>query len=433
MKIPTDAIESHSLDVVIEDMKIVVVEDQAVSRTLLRTQLAGEGRVVLEAVDGLAALALLERDSVDIIVSDILMPGMDGYRLCYEIRAQARYDAIPIIIYTANYTSEEDEKTALELGADAFLRKPTDAATLFAVVNDLMQKPRPPRVPVAEEGVQRMKLCNERLVAKLEERNRELDRVRDELHQSNESLEARVRERTTELEVANQQLESFAFFVSHELRSPLRAIEGFSSILREDLAASTTVAGKRMFAAIERNTARMGQLIEDLLRFSRLTREPVRKQKIDILQLVHLALAELRPHVASRKVDVIVGELPSAVGDESLLKQVLLNLLNNALKFTRTREAARVEIGSEHVDGERVYFIRDNGIGFDMRQADRLFSAFERLHTDAQFEGSGVGLEIVQNIIRRHGGRVWAESAPDQGATFFFVLTPPCPLPLTFS
>ncbi len=404
-------------------MKIVVVEDQAASRALLRSQLAGEGKVVIEAVDGLAALALLEREPVDVIVSDILMPGMDGYRLCYEIRAQARYDAIPIIIYTANYTSAEDEKVGLKLGADAFLRKPADAATLLAVVYEVMRKPRPPRVPAAGEGVQRMKLYNERLVAKLEERNRELECVRDELHQSNESLEARVRERTTELEAANQELESFAFFVSHELRAPLRAIEGFSSILREDFAASTSEEGKRMFTAIERNTARMGRLIEDLLRFSRLTREPVLKQTFDMVGLVRSALAELRPQWEPRQVEIVVGELPPAMGDESLLKQVLLNLLNNALKFTRPRDRARLEIGSQHVDGECVYFFRDNGIGFDMSQADRLFNAFERLHTDAQFEGSGIGLEIVQNIIRRHGGRVWAESALDQGATFFFVLT----------
>jgi len=421
------------LVVILVGMKIVVVEDQAVSRTLLRAQLAGEGRVVLEAVDGLAALALLEREAVDVIVSDILMPGMDGYRLCYEIRAQARYDAIPIIIYTANYTSAEDEKAGLELGADAFLRKPADAATLLATVYQVMRKPRPSQVRVAEEGVQRMKLYNERLVAKLEERNRELERMRDELHQANESLEARVRERTTELEAANQQLESFAFFVSHELRSPLRAIEGFSSILREDYAGSASAEGKRMFIAIERNTARMGRLIEDLLRFSRLTREPVLTQTFDMVSLVHSALAELRPQWEPRKVEIVVGDLPAAMGDESLLKQVLLNLLNNALKFTRPRDKARVEIGSQHVDGEWLYFIRDNGIGFDMSQADRLFNAFERLHTDAQFEGSGIGLEIVQNIIRRHGGRVWAESAPDQGATFFFVLTskvsPPLAIP----
>ncbi len=407
-------------------MKILIVEDQPVTRALLRAQLAGEGFLVLESADGVAALALLEREAVDVIVSDILMPGMDGYRLCYEIRAQARYDAIPIIIYTANYTSAEDEKAGMELGADAFLRKPADAATLLATVYQVMRKPRLSQVRVAEEGVQRMKLYNERLVAKLEERNRELERMRDELHQANESLEARVRERTTELEAANQQLESFAFFVSHELRSPLRAIEGFSSILREDYAGSASAEGKRMFAIIERNTARMGRLIEDLLRFSRLTREPVQKQEFDMVSLVHSAIAELRPQWEPRKVEIVVGEIPPTVGDESLLRQVLLNLLNNALKFTRPRDSARVEIGSHQVDGERVYFIRDNGIGFDMRLADRLFNAFERLHTDAQFEGSGIGLEIVQNIIRRHGGRVWAESAPDQGATFFFVLTPAC-------
>ena len=410
-------------------MKIVIVEDQAVSRTLLRAQLAGEGRVVLEAVDGFAALALLEREPVDVIVSDILMPGMDGYRLCYEIRAQARFNAIPFIIYTANYTSAEDEKAGLELGADAFLRKPADAATLLATVYEVMRKPRPPRVPVAEEGVERMKLYNERLVAKLEERNRELERVRDELRQTNESLETRVRERTTELEAANQQLESFAFFVSHELRAPLRAIEGFSSIVREDHMGTMSPEGTRMFSAIERNTARMGRLIEDLLRFSRLTREPVLKQKIDMDCLVRSALTELRPEWGQRQVEVVLGELPPSVGDESLMKQVLLNLLNNALKFTRPRDAARVEIGFSPMDGEPVYFIRDNGIGFDMSQADRLFNAFERLHTDAQFEGSGIGLEIVQNIIRRHGGRIWAESAPDQGATFYFILTPKDSLP----
>jgi PAS domain S-box-containing protein len=241
---------------------------------------------------------------------------------------------------------------------------------------------------------------------------------------SQKEEEEALRLRTVELESANKELEAFSYSVSHDLRAPLRAIDGFSSILLDDHAAQLDPETVRHLSRIRENAQQMGRLIHDLLAFSRMGRQAMERQTVDVSGVVAAAVADLNGEATDRKVEIVIGELSPADADRALLKQVYLNLISNALKYTRLSEAARIEIGERvnDADGERTYYVRDNGVGFDMQYSNRLFGVFHRLHRAEDFEGTGVGLAIVQRIVYRHGGRVWAEAEIGRGATFYFTL-----------
>ena len=232
-------------------------------------------------------------------------------------------------------------------------------------------------------------------------------------------LESKVRSRTAALEAANRELESFSYSVSHDLRAPLRAIDGYARMLDEDYAERLDAEGRRLIDVVRVNAKKMGQLIDDLLAFSRLGRQELVKRSIDMGALVKEVVHELEPGHAAH---IELGELPAAAADRALLKQAWLNLVGNALKYSAKRSHARIEVGARREPRENVYWVRDNGVGFDMRYAEKLFGVFQRLHSHDEFPGTGVGLAIVQRVINRHGGRVWAESRPGDGATFFFSL-----------
>jgi signal transduction histidine kinase len=241
-------------------------------------------------------------------------------------------------------------------------------------------------------------------------------------HALNTELERRVIERTAELEEINSELESFAYSISHDLRAPLRAISGFSHILLAEHRPQLAPEAQRYLSLVHENAVQMSQLIKDLLAFARLGRQDLRKERVTPRELVREVVADLCEEYQDRHIEVSVGDLSPCLADPTLLKQVYANLLSNAFKFTRERQDAHIEVGCERQNGETVYYVRDNGVGFDMRYADKLFGAFQRLHGAQEYEGTGVGLAIVQRIIHRHGGRVWAEAAADQGATFSFTL-----------
>jgi light-regulated signal transduction histidine kinase (bacteriophytochrome) len=246
----------------------------------------------------------------------------------------------------------------------------------------------------------------------------ERKRAEEEINKLNEELKRNI----VQLEAANKELEAFSYSVSHDLRAPLRAIDGFSRVVLEDYTGKLDDEGKRYLNIIRGNTKKMGQLIDDLLLFSRLGRQELRASGIDMGKLAKAVSEELKLAVPERKLKFTINTLIPAQGDQAMIRQVFVNLLSNAVKFTRPKETAMIEIGGQNEGSENIYYVRDNGVGFDMQYVNKLFGVFQRLHSSEEFEGTGVGLAIVQRIIHRHGGRAWAEGKVGEGAAFYFSL-----------
>jgi light-regulated signal transduction histidine kinase (bacteriophytochrome) len=284
-------------------------------------------------------------------------------------------------------TSLDDRESrlrGLQAGAEEFVTKPLDRIELGARVRNLL----------------RLKAYGDSLARR----------------------EAEMRVMVDRLEAANRDLESFSYSVSHDLRAPLGAIEGFTRALQEDYAEQLPAGALHLFDRVRANAGHMSRLIEDLLEFARTGRQAVVHVPVDLREVAGRVLAGLEEEISTRKVEVRMGELPRCDADPVLMTQVFQNLLSNALKYTRMRERAVIEIGCEDLDGERAIYVRDNGTGFDMRHAGKLFGVFQRLHSASEFEGTGVGLAIVQRIIQHHGGRVWAAAKAGEGASFHFTI-----------
>jgi signal transduction histidine kinase len=401
-------------------MKVLIVDDNPTNRKLLRVNLEGEGIETIEAEDGIDALQKLETEKVDAIISDILMPRMDGYRLCQEVRTCTWLAGTPFIFYTSTYTSLGDEKLAMDCGADRYIKKPAPLSNILMTLLELTDsdsvRPVPMELP---EELHVMREYAEALVRKLEERNTKLERARAEIMRTNAGLERRVQERTAELLAANQELEAFSRSLAHDLRSPLMAIDGFSHILLQECEGRVPDKAIEHLRYISQAARRMNELTSDLLRLSRASRAEIHRESVDLSMLARGIIQDLREAHPERKVAATIMDGIKVQADMALLRIALENLLGNAWKFTSKAAEPEIEVG---VNGERTYYVRDNGAGFDMAHASRLFGAFQRLHSDSDFPGTGIGLTTVERIVRRHGGQIRAESAPGRGATFLFDL-----------
>lgn len=405
-------------------MKLLIVDDIAINRRLLRAQLETTGHIAVEAGNGIEALRVVAAESVDGIISDILMPEMDGFRFCLELRKDPRFASIPFLLYTSTYNSPSDRSLAEKVGADGYLTKPSPVEEIIAALASASARKRVPTDGRRFHENEVLKQYNEALVRKLEDKNAELTIAIEHLGELNEHLERRVEERTRQLESANRELEAFSYSVAHDLRSPLSAISGFMRLLQNAMEKDLSTQGRHYLEVITANIKRMSVLIDDLLSLAQMDRQELARGLVDLGEIVTACVAEIRQEYADRDVEVVVGELPNCVGDAVLLHQMMSNLIGNAFKYTGRVEQARVQIGMEERDEGGVMFIRDNGAGFDMRYADQLFAAFRRLHSRREFEGTGVGLAIVDRIVRRHGGQIWATAEPGKGATFYFTLGP---------
>ncbi|MEJ5996393.1 ATP-binding protein [Pedobacter sp. Du54] len=270
---------------------------------------------------------------------------------------------------------------------------------------------------LAYQNKEKEKRAKELIIA-----NNDLKKAQDDIRKLNNELEQKVIERTSQLESVNKELESFSYSVSHDLRAPIRAINGYTRILIEDYSDKIDAEGTKVLQAIINNSKKMGELIDDLLAFSKLGRKQVSFSEIDMLQLVRSVQEELIFEAGENVPEFKINELFQAMGDQSLIKQVWINLISNAVKYSKYKEKTTIEISAHKMVNSVIYKIRDEGAGFDMEYYDKLFGVFQRLHSQEEFAGTGIGLAIVQKIINRHNGKVWAKSKVDEGSSFYFSL-----------
>ena len=380
-----------------DQVNILLVDDQPANLLALEAMLQGLGQNLIKAESGREALKWLLTHDVAVILLDVKMPDMDGFETAELIRQRDKSRDIPIIFLTAADKTHTEAVRGYAVGAVDYLVKP--------VVPEFVRS----KVSVFVE-----------LAKKSEQLRRQAEQLREGEQAARDLAEARA-ELVRELEHKNQELESFSYAVSHDLRAPLRRIEAFSRAVL-DSQDRLDADGRRYFDRIQEASRQMSQLIDDVLHLSKVTRAELRSQEVDLSALASAILERLREGEPARTVESKVRPAVVAQGDGQLLRIALVNLLENAWKFTARQSAARIEFGMTSVAGEPTYFVRDNGAGFDMAYVDRLFGPFQRLHLASEFPGSGIGLATVRRIIHRMGGRVWAEGLVGQGATFSFTL-----------
>jgi light-regulated signal transduction histidine kinase (bacteriophytochrome) len=351
--------------------------------TALCETLRDHGYEISGFSSGKPALAALQAAKFDLLLADLMMPEMDGIALLQAALVEDP-DIVGIIMTGAGTIGTAVE--AMKSGALDYILKPFRLSVILPVISRAL-------------AMRRLRL-------------------------ENAELAQRLRERADELEAANKELEAFTYSVSHDLRAPLRSIDGYCRMIEEDLGDKLDEVGKRLFNVVRSSSLKMGILIDDLLAFSRLGRQPMSARHIDMHSLVNETWSEVRESSREGAPEFRLQSLPAAWGDRALLKQVWTNLLSNAMKYSGKREKPVIEVGVEDHDAGVIYHVKDNGAGFDMRYAERLFGVFQRLHSEREFSGTGIGLAIVQRVVTRHGGRVWAESRVDGGAKFYFTLQP---------
>jgi len=363
--------------------KILIVDDKPENLVALETVLRDMEVTLVKASSGNEALKATLHHDFSLALLDIQMPEMDGYELASILREEEKTANLPFIFISAVYTDNLNVFKGYEKGAFSFITKPFQPEILINKVKFFVEK---------------------------HQQEIELFQLYKNLEKKNE-----------ELEYTNQELESFSYSISHDLRAPLRALNGYAKILEEEYQPLLDPEGKRILKSIQNNSIKMSHLIDDLLALSKLGRKTVHKTLLDMNELVGGVMTILNNSI-KHHAEIRIGELYPAEGDHNLINQVFENLISNGIKYSSKKTAPLVEITSERKNEEIIYTVKDNGEGFDMKYADKLFGVFQRLHSADEFEGTGVGLAIVQRIIYKHGGKIWAEAEAGKGATFNFTL-----------
>jgi two-component system sensor histidine kinase/response regulator len=369
-------------------VNVLIVDDDSTKRFALKAILAPLGENIVEASSGADGLRQLLRQEFAVVLLDVRMPLMDGFETAQLIRQRPRSELTPIIFVTALDQAETDMGRGYDLGAVDFVFAPVVPAILRAKVAVFV----------------------------------ELYRAQQELRRYRARLETLVEERTTALTAINRELEAFSYSVSHDLRAPLLAFDGLSKALLDGYGDRLDPIAEDYLTRMRRASQTMTSVFDGLQTLFRLTSGEVHREQLDITGLATEIVEEIRANHPGRAVEVVIAPGMTASGDKRLVQILLTNLLSNAWKFTSPKASPRIEVGTELVDGEPRVFVRDNGVGFDMIYAHRLFGAFQRLHSQSDFPGAGIGLATGQRIVNRHGGRIWAEGAVGGGATFYFVL-----------
>ncbi len=359
--------------------RLLIVDDESAQMRALCDTLSVEGYATYGYNSAQQALAAIQPGEFDLLVTDLMMPEMDGITLINAVR---KIDSSLGAIVMTGHGTIDTAVQAMQGGALDYILKPFKLKVILPVIA------------------------------------RALDVQR--LRRENAELQERERRRSDELAAAYQDLESFSYSVSHDLQAPLRAIDGFAQILAEDFADRLDAEGNRLIGVIRNNSQKMDQLIVGLLDFSRIGRQALNLDRIDMTALAKAAAAEMKSLYGGSEPVVEIGALPAVSGDATVMRQVWCNLIGNALKYSAKRAQPHIKISGRIEDREAIYQVDDNGAGFDMRYADKLFGVFQRLHRTEEFSGTGVGLAIVHRIITRHGGRIWAQGTPNEGACFQF-------------
>ena len=385
--------------------RILTVDDSPTYLHEVAVQLRDEGYDVVPARSGEEALELLSVQPVDCILLDLVMPGLSGQETCRRIKSTVGWRDIPLIMHTA--LQEQDAMIeGINAGADDYITKSSDHEVLCARVRAQLRR----KQFEDENRSIREQLLQKELEVVAANSARELAETRGVF--------------VEELERKNNELEAFSYSVSHDLRAPLRSIDGFSKLLLDRYAGKLDPEGLDFVHLVRESAQRMAELIDDLLLLSRVGRADLGRTRVDLSSIARAVSEELKRRDPSRQVAMRIEDHLLVEADSGLMRVVFENLLGNAWKFTAKVPSARVEVGTEQQEGVAVFFVRDNGAGFDMNYARKLFSPFQRLHTESEFPGTGIGLATVHRIIDRHGGRIWATSAENQGATFYFTIPP---------
>jgi two-component system sensor histidine kinase/response regulator len=413
---------------------ILIVDDRHDKRLAMEAIIAGLDENIILASSGKEALRCLLNHEVAVILLDVNMPGMDGFETAHLVRQRKSSEHTPIIFVTGISDTETHLSRGYSLGAVDYILTPVLPEVLRTKVSVFVEsfkareqlKRQAERLRAAHDELEtrvrertlQLAAANESLRAEILERQR----VEEQIRRLNAELEERVLSRTSELAQANQELEAFTYSVAHDLQAPLRNIRSYAEMLEESFGSQASPEAMEFVRRIGSRGRDMARLVSDLLNLSRISKQDLSRQEANLRGIVDEAIAAAKSEAEGRDIDWRIGELDPVRCDPGLIKQVFANLLSNAVKYTRPRAKARIEVGQTKQDGETTIYVRDNGVGFDMRYADKLFGVFQRLHPPGEFEGTGVGLATAARIVRKHGGSIWAKAEENKGATFYFAL-----------